>query len=91
MLVLGVLYNLTLDTIHKHARFSKAFPKKNLKLVASSGCSLVMLDPGFMLLPANVDLILEEQGCRRDMFMTFSPNGFKIVLVLLTELIIFYM
>lgn len=48
-----------------------------------------MFDTGHMLLPVKVDPILEKRDCTKDTFVTLDSNGFKIVLILLTEVVVF--
>lgn len=89
LLVLGVPLNLTPNVIYKRGRFSKAFLKKILKLVLNRESDPVMFDPGFILLGIKVNPIPKEQGCEKDTFVTLGLNGFKIVLALSTEVVIF--
>lgn len=44
-----------------------------------------------MLLLVKIDPIPEEQGYKKDLFVTFGSDSFKIVLTLLTEVVILYM
>lgn len=60
LLVLGVLLNLTPDIIHKYSKFFKAFFEKGLKFVSDRRSGLITIDLSLMLLPAEVDPILEE-------------------------------
>lgn len=90
LLLLGVLFNFIPDVVCKYSRFSKTFFEKNLKFVPSKGKSLVICNLSLMLLLAKVNPILEEKGCKRDAFMTLDSSDFEIVLVLPTEIIIFY-
>ncbi len=43
-----------------------------------------------MLLPAEVDSVPEEEGCKRDSVWPGGPAGGKMVLTLLTEVIAFH-
>lgn len=76
LLVLGVLFNLTLNVVHKYSRFLKSFSKKDLKLVLSKKSSLIIFDLGFMLLLVKADFFFEKQGYKRDTFVIFDFNHF---------------
>lgn len=84
------MFNFTSDIIYKCNRYSKALCKKSFKFVLDRVSSLIIIDLGFMLLPAEFDLIPEEWDFKKDTFVAFGLNGFKIVLALLTKVIIFY-
>lgn len=90
LLVLRGPFDLTPDVVHKCNRFSETFLEKSLEIVSCRGSDLIIFGPGLMLLPPEVDPILEKQGCKRDVFMTLGSSGFKIVLALLTELVVFH-
>lgn len=90
MLVLGISFNLTLDNVHRHSRFSKAFSEKNFKYVPSENSGPIMFNWGFILLRAKVDPIPEERGYKKDAFLTFDFCGFEILLAfMLTEVVAF--
>lgn len=90
LLILGVLFKLILDIVHKCSRFSKTLSEKGLKFVLSKGRGPVTFDSGFMLLSAKIDLISKKRICKRDAFVVFSSSGFKIVLALLTKGVTFH-
>lgn len=90
-MILGVLFNLNPDVIHKHSGFCKTFFEKNLEFVFIRESSPVMFDLGFILLSAKVNPISKERGCKKDAFVAFSPHNFEIVFVLLTKVILFHM
>lgn len=77
MLVLAVLFNLIPDTVYKLDRFSKTFLKKDLRLVLSKGNGPVPLDPGLILLPANIDPIPKKQSCKKDAFVILDLRSSK--------------
>ena len=43
-----------------------------------------------MLLPSKIDPLSEEQGCKKYVFVAPSISHFKIVFVLLAEVVAFY-
>lgn len=88
-MVLKVFFNLSSDIIHKYSRLSKILLEKSLKLVLYGVCGLVMFDLGLVLLPAEIDLISEEQSCKNDIFMALNSSDFKIILILPIKVKIF--
>lgn len=50
-----------------------------------------MFKPSFILLPIEIDLILEKQSFKNDIFMALSLNNFKIIYALLIEVQILHM
>lgn len=90
LLMLKVLFNLILDAVYKRSRFSKAFSEEGLKLVPGRGSSLITLNLGLMLLPAEVDCFFEKLDYKKDAFMTLASSNFEMVLVLSRKVVIFY-
>lgn len=62
LLVSSVFFYFTLGAVYKSNRLSKTFSEKSIKFVLCKQDGLVMINPGFMFLPMEVDPILEEQG-----------------------------
>lgn len=60
LLVLRIPLDLSPDAGHKDSRFSETLPEKSLGFVPSRKASIVIFNLGFVLLPAEVDLISEE-------------------------------
>lgn len=79
--------NLTPDIIHKGGRFSNAFPQKGLELVLSQKCRPVAFDPSLVLLPAEVDSLTKDRGCKKYAFEALSSNNIEMVFALLAEVI----
>ena len=85
LLILRIPFNLTSDAIYKYGRFPKTFLEKSLKFLPCEGVSSVPLSPSLMLLPAEIDPLLEEQGCKRYAFVALSISHFDMILALLAE------
>lgn len=90
LLILRVLFNHTPDVIHKCSRFSKTSFEKSLEFVPCERVGSVSLSPSLMLLPPEIDPLLEEQSRKRYTFIAFSTNHFEIVLALPAKVIAFY-
>lgn len=86
---MGVLFNFTLDIIHKHSKFSKALSKKDFEFVPIGDSGLVTFNLSLILLPTEVNLIPKEKNYKKDVFVAFSPSSFKIIFALLTKVIAF--
>ena len=90
LLVLGVPLDFTLNVIDKQVGVAKAFPKKGDKFFPGFRVGLFLLNTKLVLLPAKVDPLTKERGCKRYAFMVFCSNSLKIVLELLTEVVAIY-
>lgn len=90
LLLLRVLFNLISDVIHKRNGFSKAFSKKGFEFISSRKSGLVIFDPDFILLLTEINPILEEESYKNDVFITYNPSNFEIVLTLLTTVVVFH-
>lgn len=64
--------------------------KKILKFVLSNKDGIIIFNLSFILLLVEVDLILEKQSYQRNAFVICGIDYIKIVLILSTKLIIFY-
>lgn len=65
--------------------------KKRLKFVLSREDSSIDFNLDFILLPVKVNLILEQQGCKKDVLVTYDISYIEIILALLTEVVALYM
>lgn len=91
LLVLGVSFDFTLDTIHKSDGFiSQAFPEEDSKLFLTKKCGSITFNPVLVLLLSKEDPIPKEGDYKRYAFMTFGSDRSKIVLVLPTEVVLFH-
>lgn len=88
LLALGILFNFALNTSYKDNKFSKTLLEKGLKFILSKGVTFNLY---LILLLAEVDFILEKQGCKGDALVTFSISYIEIVLVLLIKVVTLYM
>lgn len=91
LLVLGILFNFTPDTIHKSGGFSKTFPQEGFKFVLGHRDSVVAFNPSFVLLSAEEDFIFKKRGHKWYLSLDFCSNSFKIIFILSTEIITFHM
>lgn len=64
-LVFRILFDLSLNVSHKQYGFSETPPEKSFKFVQSKSGGTVVLNLGFVLLPAEVDSILDKQSYKK--------------------------
>lgn len=88
--MLGISLNLYSDNHHKRGGFSKTLPKKSLKFVLSREGSSVAFNINLILLPVKIDFVIEEQSRKRDIFRPCGIGYVKIILVLLSKVVLFY-
>lgn len=62
--------------------------KKNFEFDSSRRDNTVALNLSFILLPAEVDFIIEKQNCKKDAFKIGGIGYVKIIFVLPVEVII---
>ena len=91
LLVLGISLNFGSDVDHKQGRFPKTLSEKSLEFVLSKRGGPVALNLGLVLLPAEVDPILEERGRKRDTFGLRGTGRVKMILALSTEIVALHM
>lgn len=68
LLILKVLFNLTINAICKYNRFFKTLMKKNLEFNLRKKVGSISLFLYFILLPLKVNLVLEKQRYKKDIF-----------------------
>lgn len=90
LLVLGIPLDLSSDLGHKQRGFFKTLPKKSFVFVPSKKGSIVVFNLGFLFLLAEVDLILEKQGCKRDTLEAHITGRIKMVFTLPAKIVAFY-
>ena len=66
-------------------------PEKGLEFVPSRGDGIVAFYLSFVLLPAEVNPISEEQGRKGDAFVARGSGRVEIILTLLTKIIALHM
>ena len=91
LLVLQVSFNFTPDVVNKRSGFFETLLKEGLKIVLSKESNPVTLNLSFLLLLAEVDLILKEQGCKKDALVARGTDRVKMIFKLLAEVITLYM
>lgn len=64
---------------------------KNLKFVLSKRGSIIALNLGFILLLAKINAILKKQSCKNDVLIAYDTGHIKMILVLSTKVVVFYM
>ena len=82
LLVLQVSFDLAPDILSKRGRFSKILSEEGLKFVTSEGNNLVSLNLSLVLLPGEVDPILEQSGCKNDVLVARGTGHIKIIFTL---------
>lgn len=85
-----ILLNFSLDASHKQSRFSKTLLKKDLEFISSRKSSIVVFDLGFVLLPAEINLIAEKQSYQGYALKVYNTNHVKIILAFLIKVLAFY-
>lgn len=78
LLVLRVFFNFILDAIYKSNRFIKILLKKDFKFILSRVDNIVLFYLSFILLPAKIDFLLEEQGHKKNMLIVCDISYVKI-------------
>lgn len=89
--MMGITLNLHSDDHHKQGGFSKTLPEKSLKFVLNREGSIVTFNISLILLPVKIDSVADEQSRKRDAFRPCGIGHIKIILVLLAEVVLFYM
>ena len=90
LLVLGVFFDFTADVVNKRGRFSKTLSKGGLEFVSSERSNPVPLNLNLVLLPAEVDPILEERGRKGDALVARGTGRVKIIFTLLAKIVTLY-
>ena len=89
--VLGIPLDLGPDISHKQGGFSETLLKEGLQFVPSREDGIVAFNLCFVLLPAEINPILEEWGREGDAFVARGSGRVKMVLTLSTEVIALHM
>lgn len=64
--------------------------KKSFKFVLYKRDGIIAFNSSFMLLLAEIGPISKEQSCERNIFITRSTGHTKIILILSTKVVTFY-
>ena len=65
--------------------------EESLEFGLSKRDGIVIFNLGFVLLPTEINSILEKQSCKRDIFVAYGSSHVEIILILLREVIVLYM
>lgn len=90
LLLLRIPLNLGLDIGHKRSRFPKILSKKGLEFIPSKGSGNVAFDLSLVLLPAEIDLIPEEQDRKWDALGARGTGRVEMIFALSTKGIVHY-
>lgn len=90
-LVLAGTMHFTPDYFEKSLEFLKAMSKKDLKFILCYRHQGITTNLLFMLLPAVQELIFQEINKKKDFILAYDSHINKIVFILLTKIITFYM
>lgn len=90
-LVLGGFFDFTPDIINKSGEFSQVFLEKDFKFFLIWEYSVIIFDLVLVLLLIKEDSIIEKRSYKRYMFVALSFCYPKMVRVLMTEVVAFYM
>lgn len=85
VLILTILLNLGRNTSYKKDRFFGTLLEKFLKFVPTKEDNDIVFHMSFVLLLAESDLFLKEQGRKEDVLIVCGSSHLKIVLALLTK------
>lgn len=89
-LILEVPPNFTPDIINKCGRLLQAILQKNLKLASDRWNRTIAHDPDLVLLLVAENSIFLEESCKKYAFVALSSCSFKIILIWVIEIIVFY-
>ena len=87
LLVLRIPLDFGPDASYKRGGFFEALLEKDLEFVPSRGSGIVIFNLSFVLLPAEVNPVLEEQSRKGDMFVTCGSGYVEMILTLTTKII----
>ena len=90
LLVLRILLNFCPDVSYKQVGFFETLPEKSFKFVSNRGDSTIVFNLSLVLLPAEVDPVIEKRGCKENALVIRSTGHVKMILALLTKVITLY-
>lgn len=91
LLVMRIPLDLCPDTSHKGGGFSKVLSEKSLEFISSRRDGIVTFNLGLMLLPAKVNSIPKERGCKKDALRAYGTGYVKMILALSTKVVVLHM
>lgn len=89
-MILRIFLDLGPNIGYKGGRFFKTLTEKGFKFVPSKEGGHIALNLDFVLLLAEINLILKKQSCKKNALVTYDTNRVKIILALLTKIISLY-
>ena len=91
LLVLRVFFDFSSDVVYKRSGFSKTLSKEGFEFILNEKVYPVLLNLSFVLLPSEIDPILEEQGCKGDTLGARGTGYVEIIFTLLAKIITLHM
>ena len=91
LLILRILLDLSPNANYKRGGFSKTLPKKGLEFILSREDGIIAFNLSFLLLPTEVNPVLEKQGSKRNAFMAHDSGYIEMICTLSTKVITLYM
>lgn len=91
LLILRIALNLCSNVGHKQSRFFKVLLKKSFEFIPNKRSNAITFYIDLILLPAEIDLLSKKQSHKKDTLVAHSTSHIKIILVMLTKVIVFYM
>ena len=82
LLILGVLLNSTLDSVHQSTGVTKTLSKKGFEIKPRQG-SFNCLIPMLVLAPTKADPTAKEQSCNQGTVRDYGAGNIEIILALL--------
>ena len=85
-----VSFDFVSNVVYKCSRFSMTLLKESFEFVLCESSNPVLLNLNLVLLSAEVNLILEEQNCKRDALVACGIGCIEIIFTMLTKVVTFY-
>lgn len=85
-----IMLNLDLNINYKYNRFLKILLEKSLKFVLNKKNNIIVFNLRFVLLLVEMNLILKKQSHQKDAFIICDISRIKIIFVLLSNMVVFY-
>lgn len=85
-----ILLNLGSDASHEQGRFSKTLSEESFKFISSRRNGIIASKLSFVLLLAEINLVLEKQGRKGYAFVIRTSDHVEIIFTLSTKVIGLY-
>lgn len=89
-LILRISLDFSSVATHQNLRISKTFAEKHLKLVSYNQNRAVCILFSLILLLAEVNSVSKKKPSKKNSISALSSNSDKIILILLTKIVTFY-